>query len=286
METRPVSIKKLHKPKFSRDSEADDLPDITPAIMKKAKDLWKVDHHSNELPIRRFIHAFRVHYDVIDPYFSVLQQTNGNWYQYWSYLYEIAQQLENAVNGEKFERYYSVPLHLEKRRAELHNNAMQAKLDYENEYNKYQDEISRRQLEIAEIQKTINLIAEAKGLDTLTAYDHPAMKPVPDAGKPGFGSVILTLFKRSPKPAPAIPVVSEKDNQFRVLRDRLLVEYNANLRVKNEELEQYVNYSAPKKSKRIMNAKKKETLADIRHHKLEFYRCQSPDVMSALLALI
>ncbi len=273
METRY----KISKPKsIKRNSEADDLPDITERDINRLKLLWKPDVTQEEHPVRLVLKAVHQHLDMINPYFNALKDNQPTWYNAWRNLYKIAQDLSSALESYRVTRFYSAPEELTLAAARANSNLYKADVELELKKMRYSAEIDKRQSEINDIQAKIKIITEAKNSDVLNRYDtnkHSAPK-----GKPGCMAVFFSLFRS----APSAPV-QQDDDKLKSLRDRLLLEYNDNLVFKTNSLQDFAD-KAPVKTDHYQN-ELDSVMAALAHHKAEFFRCQSRDIMLHCLRL-
>lgn len=267
---------KLSK-KFKRDSEADDLPDITPALMKDLKSKWVMEDALDCHPVSQMVNTVRQHLDTINPYIEVVRHQQQAWHEAWLRVYSVAEQLDHAVDDAVENRYYSVPEELKIKELQAHSNLGRADSEWEEAKLQYSIEIDKRNNEILEIQNTIKLITETKDLGVLSKYDVRAANESAKASKHGKFTSLFSAFGYHPVKPVVTDKVAADEEKLKCLRDRLLLEYNDNLIFKANNLKEYADNAPvkPTKYRHEWNAVK----AQILHHQLEFYRCQSKEVM-------
>ena len=67
-------------PKHHRkDSEAEELPDITPELSDSLKVLWELRSLVEERPVKVMVNAVREHLEVINPYLEALKKSKRSW---------------------------------------------------------------------------------------------------------------------------------------------------------------------------------------------------------------
>lgn len=267
-----------------RDSEADDLPDITPELMKKLDTMWDDDAHDQ--PVQCLVIALRGHMDSINPYMETLRDSNRAWYECWKFLYQIAQQLDLALQNESGKKYYSIPekLKLEEMRARL--DLGKTETDWAAAKERHFDKLDQIQREIRDLEAKLKSVKEADDLVTLTKYElNPGdfVKPTLTSRKPGCFSAFSTLFARKPRR----PVVKTEEKQdpaeVQSVRDRLIREYEDQIRAKTN-LYNVAGENIPAKPEKYRDAWNMAK-AKMLHVKIDYYRCQSKEVMLHCLRL-
>ena len=262
------------------DPEADDLPDITPYLIKKLGDSWNMKNLVDQSPISVIVSAVREHLDVMNPYFDILKDSQESWYQSWSYIYKIAQELDYAAESPDNEKFFSVSDSLRLLELQAHGNLGKADSDWEKAKINYTLEVDRRLAEIADIQKNIDLIKAANDVSSLEKYEEkPAsFSSERKTGNPVcfsmFGSLFGCLNKREESVLPAAP---QTEQQLKDLRERLLVEYNNNLLFKTNNLNEFADMAPAKPTgyRQELNAVR----AKILHQQIDYNRAQSKEVM-------
>lgn len=287
---RVVSFKlpKIHR----RDSEADDLPDITPELMEKLKLMWNIENAVEERPIRVLVDAVRAHLDNINPYFDIMKDTQRTWFECWQFLYKIAQNLDNASESYANLRFYSVPeaLRLQELRARM--NLGKADTEHQAAVVEFTNELDKRLAEINDLQRKLQEITDAKDMAALSKYEMVyGIKPAASVKsasmpKPGCCALIFSLF--APKNRQAQPVVTvdraQQDAQdFQDLRAKLITDYNYQIQHKTGLYNDYGD-NGPTKSDKY-RSEWNEIKAKILHNQIDFYRAQSKEVMLHCLRL-
>lgn len=281
---RKEHVVSFNLPSFRRKyDDADDLPDITPELSTKLADLWDGDEVDEDRPVRTLIAAVRGHLDAINPYVEILKDSQRSWYECWRFLYKIALSLDNASEQSKFDRLYAAPesLHLEEVRARM--NLGLADIEWEDAKRQYTDEIDKRSAEIADINTKIKEVTEATEMATLAKYNQkPATKKSQAAAssKATCWTSFLAFFAPKTRvPAQGLQAATgaEDATEFQAMRERLLKELNSELVFKSKNLEEY-SERAPTKTTKYRETYN-EVKARLLHDKIEYYRCQSKDVM-------
>ena len=262
---------KISKPRsIKRVSDADDLPDITERDINRLKLLWLPDVTQEEYPMRLLLKCIQQHLDMINPYFNALKDTQPTWYNGWRNLHKITQALSATLEVYKGMRFYAAPEDLTLAAAKANSNLHKADVEWELEKMQYSAEIDKRQKEIADIQANIKIISESNNFEVLNRYD-VRKQPGPKA-KPGCFSIFSSLFRRAPA-----GTQQQDDAKLKLLRDRLLLEYNDNLIFKTNSLREFSEVPPAKTDH--YQYELDHVMAELAHHKAEFYRCQSRDVM-------
>lgn len=265
-----------------KDSEADDLPDITPELMAKLNALWGLEDAVEDRPIHVLVRAVREHLDAINPYIEILKDDQRSWYECWQFLYKIAQNLDHAAEEQMNIRFYSVPESLRLMELRARSNLGKDETEWEKAKIEYTIEFDKRREKIVELAAKVKEIADAKDLTALIKYDvslrEPPVVQQPAKRKPGCLSFLYVLF--APKQAPQ-PSTTEKTNtdeqSFQNLREKLLKRYQDELTFQTNNLNEF-GEAAPKKSDKY-SSEWKEIKAKILHNQIDFYRDQSKEVM-------
>ncbi len=244
-----------------RDTESDDKPDLPANYLKELEVLWFIDSKSEEKPIARFLNALRQHMDAIYPYFEDTEKCHKDWYERINKLYQVMKEIEDSIMLVKDRRFYSIPHLLEQKEINARLAVSQNEAKYLLATRHYPDEIDRRQTEIQETERIIKLIESTADKDVLAQIKRP-VNPALDKSTKVTG--LASLFSR-------------KSKKETLTRDELLAEYQQNLLYQKKSLELFRN-NAPAKQLHFAEDHL-EALADIKFHWLDFYSCQSKEVM-------
>lgn len=244
-----------------RETDADDKPDLPANYLKELEILWFIDSKSDEKPIARFLNAWRQHVDVIYPYFEDCEQFHQDWYERMNKIYQVMKEMEDSVMLAKDRRFYSIPHFLEQKEINARLALSQNDAQYLAATRHYPEEIDRRQAEILETERIIKLIESTADKEVIAKIKRPAL---PNNEKPVKVTGLSSLFSRkSKREAPT--------------RDELLAEYKQNLAHQMRSLEIFRNDAPAKPTK--YSEEYLEALADIKFHWLDFYSCQTKEVM-------
>lgn len=244
-----------------RDGESDDKPDLTSSYLKELNTLWFVDSKSDEKPLTRFLIAMLQHVEAIFPYFEDSIKSRKDWFERINAIYRVMEDIENAQRAARDVRFYSVPRDLEQREISARFNLSKEKAKFDAAMQHYPAEIDRREEEIREIGKIIQLIESTVDTQVISNIKRPA-----NAGRDTQAPVsgVASIFKRKPK-------------NVVVTKEQLLEEYKQHLAFQRKALEIFRN-DAPTKSSQQEDVYL-EALADIKFHWLDFYSCLGKEVM-------
>ncbi len=265
-----------------KDSEADDLPDITPELMAKLNALWGLEDAVEDRPIHVLVRAVREHLDAINPYIEILKDYQRSWFECWQFMYKIAQNLDQAAEEQLNIKFYSVPESLRMLELRARANLGKDNTEWENAKLEYTIEFDKRRNKLVALEAKVKEITDAKDLTALIKYDvnlheEPAAKKTPSR-KPGCLSFLYVLFTPKKPVQPPVDVKAKQDEQsFQNLREKLLKRYQDELEFQTNNLNEF-GEAAPKKSDKY-SSEWKEIKAKILHHQIDFYRGQSKDVM-------
>jgi hypothetical protein len=274
---------KLPKNSKKRDSQDDDLPDITPELMQRLDAMWNMENVYEERPMREFVNAVREHLDAINPYLEILKENEKSWYECWRFLYKIAQELDYASELSANDKFYFMPESLRQEELSARLNLANADAEWDVVKNDYIMDVEKLREDIVKITNKLKDISSAKDLYILQMLDvtKPAIAGAQSTGG-GCISNFFALFggKRASQSAIVTPVlVKPEDSVAKIiaLRERLLREQNAELEAKNNELNKLAGAEPPRKDqyRNDWNAIK----AKIMHDQIESYRCQTKGVM-------
>jgi len=281
---RTVSFR-LPKPR-RRDPEADNLPDITPELLIKLNSLWNLEDIAEDRPVSVLIRAVREHLDAINPYIEMLKDDQRSWFECWGFLYKIAQNLDQAAEDRANMRFYSVPEDLRMKELRSRMNLGKADTEWEAAKAEYTNEFDKRLKVITALEADVKAISEAKNISDLQKYNVSliARRQVEENGghevpKRTFCACIYSLFFRKPSSSAInqVEAVQNQNQDFQDLRAKLITQYNDEIKFKTDLLNIF-GETAPKKSdnyRREWN----EIKGKIMHDQIDFYRCQSKEVM-------
>ena len=283
-------------PKINRkDNEADDLPDITPELTERLRSLWSLEDVFEEQPARMLVDAVTEYRNALNPYMETLSVTKLEWFQCWQRIYTIILDLANAVDSDRSDRFYSIPEALLMREKLASGNLGKADSDLEEARQVYVTEFDRRREELVALQAKIKEIENAKDTVTLDKLDTSItsvqrLRNQQAVAKSECLSSFFSFFsccQRSVDAPPAAAVATNttpQDQQvLQTKREKLLADYKHELTFKTDLLNEFGD-RAPTRTDNYQTDLN-EIKARIFHDKIDFYRCQSKDIMLHCLRL-
>ena len=279
--------------KHRKDSESDDLPDITPKLMSRLNAIWKMADAPEEEPIKVVIEGVREHLDAINPYLEVLKNHERGWYNCWRFLYKIAEELDTVTAESVGVRFYVVPEDLRMQELRARMNLGKDEVDFKNAEEVYMTELDKRREKLVLLGSQIEEITAAQDIEALKKYDNSYAQQniVSGSNHAKLTGCLLSLYsffscKRNVLAVNAASVAAspeEASQAFESMRARLLTEYNEDLRL---ETGMYNDFGdrAPTRSGNYRSVWN-ESKAKIYYDRLEYHRCQSKGVMLQCIRL-
>lgn len=259
-----------------RDSQADDLPDITVELMDELNEMWRIDEMLDDLPIEVLIKAVQTHFDAINPYFDAIKDAKVNWYTGWGKLRDLVEELDVASKDIDNTTFRSVPDQLRLQEVNARMNLDKDNSDWKILQDQYHDEFERRREELVDLEQRIATIKVATDIDVLKSLDYVKERPVVRAANSCINFFSSFFYVTE------VPVEVESE-LLEVKRERLLKFYQELKASREISLNEFGD-QAPKKPDRY-RSEWNLIRAKIFYHQIYFNRRQSQAVMLQCMRL-